>query len=106
MGILIKYLIFGFLGYVVYKRVKVLFAYATGGATNSTGTGAKSANSKDPYQVLGVSRDASQAELKKAFHEQMAQYHPDKVAHLGRDLQELAKEKTQAITTAYQRLAR
>jgi hypothetical protein len=58
----------------------------------------------DPYRVLGIARDASQEEIRAAYYRQMASYHPDKVAHLGEDIQELAKRKAQAINRAYEEL--
>jgi Restriction endonuclease/DnaJ domain len=63
-------------------------------------------NSFDPYAVLGVSHHASAEEIRAAYHREMVNYHPDKVAHLGKELQELAKTKTQEINRAYEELAR
>lgn len=61
-------------------------------------------NEFDPYVVLGVARNASKEQIRAAYLRQMAKYHPDKVAHLGDDLQELAKLKAQAINRAYEEL--
>ena len=58
----------------------------------------------DPYSVLGISAEATAAQVKEAYRLQMAQYHPDKVAHLGADLQALAREKTLQIQRAFELL--
>ena len=59
---------------------------------------------EDPYSVLGLEPGASAEEVRKAYREQMALYHPDKVAHLGPDLQRTAHEKSLAIQEAYRKL--
>ena len=51
---------------------------------------------KDPYEVLGVSRDASDEEIKKAYRRLAKQYHPD--VNPG-DKQ--AEEKMKEINAAY-----
>lgn len=53
------------------------------------------------YNVLGIKHSASVEEIKKAYKILMTQYHPDKVANLGIELQNLAKKKTQEINEAY-----
>jgi DnaJ-domain-containing protein 1 len=59
----------------------------------------------DPYAVLGVSPDAGPEEIRAAYRREIVNYHPDKVAHLGRELQEFAKAKAQEINRAYEELA-
>jgi DnaJ-domain-containing protein 1 len=60
----------------------------------------------DPYAVLGINRNATQEEIRAAYRREMVNYHPDKVAHLGKELRDLAKTKAQEINRAYQELAR
>ncbi|CAJ7237571.1 heat shock protein DnaJ domain-containing protein [Burkholderia pseudomallei] len=55
------------------------------------------------YEVLEVREDASANEIKVAYRRLMAQYHPDKVASLGRELRDLAEAKSKAVTQAYRR---
>lgn len=58
----------------------------------------------DPYKVLGVSRDASDEEIKKAYRELARKYHPDNYA--GSPLADLAGEKMKEINTAYDEIQR
>ncbi|MCW5891060.1 MAG: J domain-containing protein [bacterium] len=60
----------------------------------------------DPWAVLGVPRGASRDEITRAHREQMKRYHPDRVADLGPELQQLAHEKTVALQRAYDELTR
>lgn len=54
---------------------------------------------KDPYEVLGVSRNASMDEIKKAYHALSRKYHPD--ANVNNPLADLAAEKFKEIQEAY-----
>jgi DnaJ-domain-containing protein 1 len=58
----------------------------------------------DASQILGVSRDATEEEIRDAYRQQMREYHPDKVAHLGKELRELAERKAKEINIAYEEL--
>lgn len=57
----------------------------------------------DPYAVLGVARSATDAEIRAAYRELVARYHPDK--HAGNPLEGLAAEKMAEINRAYEILS-
>jgi curved DNA-binding protein CbpA len=59
----------------------------------------------DYYDVLGLSPDASADEIKRAFRERIARYHPDKVQHLGPEFQQLAQLRSSELTEAYRTLS-
>jgi len=65
---------------------------------------AETPRSLDAYEVLGIGRTASRTEIRDAYRARMQEYHPDKVAHLGSELQKLAHEKCLDIQHAYQQL--
>ena len=56
----------------------------------------------DPYTLLEVSPQASPEEIRAAYRRAVLRYHPDKVAHLGQEFQELAHKKLLAIQDAYE----
>ncbi len=58
----------------------------------------------DAYEVLEVPREASDAEVTKAYRRQMSRNHPDKLKANGlpESMLEMAKEKTQQIQQAYE----
>lgn len=59
-------------------------------------------DAKSAYKILGIEASASDDEVKKAYRKMAVKYHPDKVAHLGDDLQEQAKQKFQKVQKAYE----
>ena len=61
---------------------------------------------KSPYDILGVLPGASQEEITGAYRQMAKQYHPDRVAHLGPEFQELAEERMKESNQAYQELRR
>ena len=59
---------------------------------------------EDAYKVLGVSPDASDEEVKKAYRRLALQYHPDKVASLGDDVKAAAEKKFKELGAAKDRI--
>lgn len=57
---------------------------------------------RDPYEVLGVSGNASEEEIKKAYKSLSRKYHPD--ANINNPNKEEAEEKFKEIQQAYQQI--
>lgn len=75
-------------------------AELSGNSVSESGDGALA----EAYATLGVSSDASDAEVKKAWKKKLAAFHPDKIQ--GKDLDpewvELANQKSAEINQAYE----
>ncbi|MGH6940471.1 TerB family tellurite resistance protein [Hypericibacter sp.] len=62
----------------------------------------------DPYTLLGVTRDASDAEIKLAWRRLIRETHPDKLIAKGlpQEFVDLATDKMARVNAAYDRIAR
>ena len=54
------------------------------------------------YKILEIDPSCNNDELKKGYRKMANKYHPDKVSHLGDDLQRIAEDKFKAVNNAYQ----
>ena len=54
------------------------------------------------YKILEIDPSCNDDEVKKGYRKMANKYHPDKVSHLGIDLQHIAEEKFKAVNNAYQ----
>ena len=59
---------------------------------------------KDPYETLGVSPNASDEEIKRAYRDLARKYHPDN--YVDNPLADLAQEKMKDINEAYDTITR
>ena len=58
----------------------------------------------DAYKVLGVSPNATDDEVRRAYRKLALQHHPDRVATLGEDIRRAAEQKLQKINEAKERI--
>jgi DnaJ like chaperone protein len=58
------------------------------------------------YDILEITPNTTNEEVKKAYRRLAVEYHPDKVAHLGEDIRKSATEKFQKLSAAYDEIKR
>ena len=82
--------------------IEHLFSFGAGGAA----AGKPRQSLAKAYKILDVDREASDAEVKKAYRRLMNQHHPDKLRSKGlpEEMMALATEKTQEIKAAYEHI--
>ena len=109
---LIKLLALVSLSYVVWFIIRDLLkpSIREPGSTSRPGGGPTEApQSKDVREALslfGLNGEPTWKEVKKAYTSTVQLYHPDKVAGMGPELQEVAESKMKALNAAYSLLQR
>jgi DnaJ-class molecular chaperone len=58
----------------------------------------------NPYRVLGLTEEATDAEVDLAYRRLIAQYHPDRMVGAADDLRRQAETKAREINGAYDRI--
>lgn len=88
----------------IHEQVKRQAHFHQGYQQQSEGGESSPALLKAAYEVLGVTEDMSDSDIKKAYRRLMSQNHPDKLSAKGLpdEMIELAKERTQEIQSAYE----
>jgi DnaJ like chaperone protein len=64
--------------------------------------GSTATASNRAYEVLGIERNNTEEEIKKAYRQMALKYHPDRVTHLGEDVRKAAEEKFKKVQEAYE----
>lgn len=59
-----------------------------------------------PHEVLGVDRNATPAEVQKAYRRLVREYHPDRIDGMADELRDLARRRMAEINAAYDALNR
>jgi len=69
---------------------------------NRTFNKSRGSSTFDPYEILQVSKLASESEIRKAYFSLLKKYHPDRVDDMGHEIKHLATEMTKRINAAFQ----
>jgi DnaJ like chaperone protein len=91
----------------VFKSLLAMYNYQSenGQYHRQTNNGqSETISIKSAYDVLEISENATEAEIKKAYRKLVIKYHPDKVSQLGEEFQKGAKEKFQKVQDSYERI--
>ena len=90
--------------YSTYNQILLMYRFKFEGARQRKKKTSYSTKSQllSAYGILEITEDATTEEIKKAYRKLAIIHHPDKVIHLGEEMQIAAKEKFQIISDAYE----
>ncbi len=74
------------------------------GAGGQRQTPQRAQSGPDPYAVLGISRDAEDRDIKRAYRKLISEHHPDRLGDLPEDLRRRAEQRASEINSAYDRI--
>jgi len=83
------------------KRSRASHEGPAGGARVGEEGNSVEKDENDPYRLLGVERGDPEEEIRKAYRDLLARYHPDRLHHLGEEFRLMADRKTVALNRAY-----
>ncbi len=75
-----------------------------GGGRSGGGSGSSGVTLEDAYKVLGISPNATDEEVKKAYRKLALEHHPDRVSALGEDVRKAAEKKFKEINAAKEKI--
>ncbi len=64
----------------------------------------KEKNIDNAYDILGVSKTASDDQIKTVYRKMVKKYHPDRLTGVSEDIVKMAKEKFQSVKDAYDKI--
>ncbi|MFC2681822.1 MAG: TerB family tellurite resistance protein [Capnocytophaga leadbetteri] len=85
-----------------YESIKAMFTTANGSRYQQQNI---HRNTPDAYNILGISRNATDAEVKQAYRNMAKKYHPDKVITDDEAIKKGAEEKFKQVQQAYEQIA-
>ena len=77
-----------------------------GSAYSNNQTFRQSSSHKDPYKILGITKDATDDQVRKAYRKMALKYHPDRVAGMSEEMQRNAADQMKEINQAYDEIKR
>ncbi|MEM1175239.1 MAG: co-chaperone DjlA [Pseudomonadota bacterium] len=85
------------------QQLEALLRASTGAGAQTGGMPPSANRLDDAYQALGIKRDASDAEVKRAYRKLISENHPDKLAARGLpdSMRAVAEERSRELNKAY-----